>query len=333
MQTYANFTVGGALSVNCHGRYLGLGPLILSVRSLDVILADGSLVHTSPVEKPELFFACVGCYNAVAIIAQAELELEENIAVKRSHKKMARTEYANYFEQEVKNRKDILFHNGDLYPPQYKHIRAVSWSTTSEKVTRKTRLMPLAAAYPVERYFINAFSKNNFGKWRRQYLIDPLVFSFKKIHWRNYEAGYDVLELEPRSRKQSTYVLQEYFIGVDQFDTFCSLMSAIFRRHRVNVINVSVRHARADSGSLLAWATKEVFAFVVWYKQGTGKADKEKVGIWTRELIDAALSVEGSYYLPYQAHAMAAQFHQAYPQAVKLSGTLIINLTTHDFRI
>ena len=30
MQTYANFTVGGSLSVNVHGRYVGLGPLILS---------------------------------------------------------------------------------------------------------------------------------------------------------------------------------------------------------------------------------------------------------------------------------------------------------------
>ena len=27
MQTYANFTVGGSLSVNCHGRYMGLGPV------------------------------------------------------------------------------------------------------------------------------------------------------------------------------------------------------------------------------------------------------------------------------------------------------------------
>ena len=38
MQTYANFTVGGALSVNCHGRYIGLGAVILSVKSLEVIL-------------------------------------------------------------------------------------------------------------------------------------------------------------------------------------------------------------------------------------------------------------------------------------------------------
>ena len=28
MQTYANFTVGGSLSVNVHGRYIGHGPLI-----------------------------------------------------------------------------------------------------------------------------------------------------------------------------------------------------------------------------------------------------------------------------------------------------------------
>src|SRR6266404_2275168 len=41
MQSYANFTVGGSLSVNAHGRYVGLGPIILSVKSLKVVLADG----------------------------------------------------------------------------------------------------------------------------------------------------------------------------------------------------------------------------------------------------------------------------------------------------
>lgn len=42
MQTYANFTVGGSLGVNCHGRYVGLGPLVLSVRAIKVVLHDGS---------------------------------------------------------------------------------------------------------------------------------------------------------------------------------------------------------------------------------------------------------------------------------------------------
>jgi FAD/FMN-containing dehydrogenase len=109
--------------------------------------------------------------------------------------------------------------------------------------------------------------------------------------------------------------LQEYFVGIEKCDSFHTRMAEIFTRHRVNVINVSIRHAMPDSGSLLAWAKEEVFAFVVWYKQGTSEADKNKVSVWTRELIDAAISLNGSYYLPYQAHATAAQFHKAYPNA------------------
>jgi FAD/FMN-containing dehydrogenase/uncharacterized membrane protein YhaH (DUF805 family) len=318
MQTYANFTVGGALSVNCHGRYIGLGPLILSVRSLDVILATGELMHVSPTERADIFFACVGCYNAIAIIVNVTLELDENVVVKREQQKMKGHEYRQYFFDKIRENKAVVFHNGDIYPPLYKNIRGVTWAKTDEAPTVKTKLMPLAAAYPLERYFLGAFSKNAFGKWRREYLIDPLLYCFKKIHYRNYEAGYDVLELEPASRKQSTYVLQEYFVPVQQFDAFLVLMAEIFIRHNVNVINVSIRHAKADSGSLLAWAKEEVFAFVVYYKQNTDDAERGRVGVWTRELIDAALSVKGSFYLPYQPHATITQLHKAYPRAKEL---------------
>ena len=48
MQTYANFTVGGSLSVNVHGRYVGLGPLILSVRAIALVLATASVVRGEP---------------------------------------------------------------------------------------------------------------------------------------------------------------------------------------------------------------------------------------------------------------------------------------------
>ncbi len=318
MQTYANFTVGGSLSVNVHGRYIGLGPVILSVRAIELILANGGLKRASKEENSELFFACIGCYNSIGVIATVEFDLEENVAVKRIHKKMKRSEYAGYFKENIRDNKNVVFHNGDIYTPNYKNVRAVSWIKTEKKPNVKTRLMPLASSYPIERYFIGAFSKNNFGKWRREFLIDPLLYKAKKIHWRNYEAGYDVAELEPESRKDSTYVLQEYFVPVKYFDAFSEKMAEIFVKHNVNVINVSIRHALPDSGSLLAWAKEEVFAFVVWYKQDTTDSAKKKVGEWTRELIDAAILFEGSYYLPYQAHATKEQFHKAYPNAVKL---------------
>jgi FAD/FMN-containing dehydrogenase/uncharacterized membrane protein YhaH (DUF805 family) len=315
MQTYANFTVGGALSVNCHGRYIGLGPVILSINHIQAVLANGELIYASPNENSEIFYACIGCYNAVAIIATVEFQLEENLPVKRVSKKMKRADYNQFFSGHIGNNQDVVFHNADLYPPNFVNARAVSWVKSKEKPTVRTRLMPLSEAYPIERYFISAFSKSNFGKWRRQHIIDPILYSGKKVHWRNYEAGYDVAELEPASRIKSTYVLQEYFIPITSFNQFSSEMSEIFKRHQVNVINVSVRHAKKDPGSLLAWAREEVFAFVVWYKQGTSEDEKAKVAVWTRELIESAISFNGSYYLPYQLHATEDQFHRAYPEA------------------
>jgi hypothetical protein len=92
-------------------------------------------------------------------------------------------------------------------------------------------------------------------------------------------------------------------------------MRRVFQKHRAKVFNVSIRHALPDPGTLLAWAPEEVFALVVYYEQGTNQKSKTEVAEWTRELINEALSVKGRYYLPYQIHATAEQFHTAYPRA------------------
>lgn len=110
-------------------------------------------------------------------------------------------------------------------------------------------------------------------------------------------------------------MLREYFVPVERFDHFSKKMADIFKKHKVNVLNVSIRHALPDTGSLLAWANEEVFAFVVYYRQGTSEQDKQAVRAWSREMIDAVVSEGGTYYLPYQLHATSEQFHAAYPKA------------------
>ncbi|HLK17655.1 MAG TPA: FAD-dependent oxidoreductase, partial [Bryobacteraceae bacterium] len=81
MQTYANFTVGGSLSVNAHGRYVGEGPLIRSVRSLQVVLADGSTVDASPTHNAEVFYGVIGGYGGLGVITEVTLDLADDIRV------------------------------------------------------------------------------------------------------------------------------------------------------------------------------------------------------------------------------------------------------------
>lgn len=318
MQTYANFTVGGALSVNAHGRYIGLGPVAMSVRSIVLVLASGEMVEASPLLNPELFFAAIGGYGAIGIIAEAELALAENQRVERRHLKLPTKNYLSWFDANVRGRPDAVFHNADLYPPHYAKARAVTWVETDKPTTSPHRLQPLRELYALEKYFLWTVTEAPLGKSRREHLLDPLLYFRRKVHWRNYEAGYDVAELEPTGRERRTYVLQEYFVAPDRLMEFIPKMAAILGRHKVNAVNVSIRHALADPGTLMAWARGETFALVLYYKQRTRDNAREKVAVWTRELIDAVLECGGTYYLPYQLHATPAQFMQAYPRAGEL---------------
>jgi len=110
-------------------------------------------------------------------------------------------------------------------------------------------------------------------------------------------------------------VLQEYFIPVENFLPFAQEMARILRARGVNALNVSIRHSPADTESLMKWAPAEVFSFVLYYKQRTHNPASVAVGVWTRELIDAALANRGRYYLPYRLDATRAQFERAYPEA------------------
>jgi FAD/FMN-containing dehydrogenase len=315
MQTYANFTVGGTLSVNAHGRYVGLGPVIRSVRSLHVVLADGTLVEASPATHPEIFYGVIGGYGGIGVITDATLELADNVRVRRQHLVMPVSAYKAYFVQHVRDADGVIFHNADLYPPDFRTVNAVSYVETTAPVTIPERLQPPHQSYGRDRFMFSVISEWPFGKQFREHILDPLLFRTEPVSWRNYEASYDVAELEPSSRTQSTYVLQEYFVPVEHFDDFVPKMRSVFQHRRVNVINVSIRHAKPDPGSLLAWAPRETFAFVVYYKQGTSAAARRAVGEWTRELTDSVLSVGGSYYLPYQPQATREQFLRAYPRA------------------
>ena len=102
------------------------------------------------------------------------------------------------------------------------------------------------------------------------------------------------------------------------FARYARQMAEVIRKHGVEVLNVSVRHSPADPVALLPWAKEEVFSFVVYYKQRTNAGARQRIGDWTREMIDTALRFEGRYYLPYQLHATQAQFDKAYPEAAQL---------------
>jgi FAD/FMN-containing dehydrogenase len=317
MQSYSNFTVGGSVAVNCHGRYVGRGPIVNSIRALQLVTAAAEVLELDRSRNAELFRAVIGGYGGLGVVTEVELDLEPNARLERIVERVRLEDYAKYFRNRVLGDPRRVMHNADLSPPDFDSPLAVSWSATAKPVTEKQRLVPRGLRYGLEQDVIWAVSELPGGNSLRKKVVDPLLLDKPAVVWRNHEASLDTASLEPRSRKESTYLLQEYFIPVARFLPFARNMARILKRHSVNALNVSIRHSPADITSLLAWAPEEVFSFVLYYKQRSTRQASAAVQVWTRELIDAALKEGGRYYLPYRLHATREQFRRAYPGAAE----------------
>lgn len=318
MQSYSNFTIGGSISVNAHGRYVGHGPVCNSVSALQLILADGKIVETTPTSHPELFKAAIGGYGAIGVITEIELQLANNVRIERTIKEISLDDYVSFFNEHIKTDESCILHNADLIPPLFEQPIATTWHKTNKPLTEEERLIPRGKTYSVNQALLWSLTEIPSAENLHGSVIRPLRHSQPCIKWLNHEASLDVAELEPRSRKFSTYALQEYFIPPRHVPGFARAAVKILKKYDVDAVNISIRHSPADSISLLPWAKEEIFSFVLYYKQRTHTRARAKVGLWTRELVDTAISHQGRYYLPYQLHATLQQFNQAYPEAEKL---------------
>lgn len=319
MQSYSNFTVGGAVSVNAHGRYVGHGPVGHSVRALQLVLADGSVVEASRTSNTELFRAALGGYGAVGVITEIELDVAENVRIEREVRQVDLANYPQYLTTKVLADPRAILHNADLLPPEFDAPVAVTWlcATPDKALTERAPLIPRGMRYSLEQNAIWAMTELPGGPTLRK-AAHPLLTAKPAVKWLNHEASLDVAELEPRTRAMSTYVLQEYFVPEEHFLAFAKGMARILKANDVNALNVSIRHSPKDRDSSLPWAKEDVFSFVLYYKQRTWQSAQDEVAGWTRQLIDLVLQHGGRYYLPYQLHATKTQFEAAYPEAAAL---------------
>ena len=78
MQSNDDFSIGGSLSVNCHGWQFNRPPIDSTVESFHLMLADGKIVKCSRTENHELFSLVLGGYGLFGIILDADLDVVPN---------------------------------------------------------------------------------------------------------------------------------------------------------------------------------------------------------------------------------------------------------------
>jgi FAD/FMN-containing dehydrogenase len=114
MQSNHDFGVAATFSVNAHGWPVPYGPFGTTVRSLRLMLADGTLVNCSREENAELFALAMGGYGLFGVILDLEVDMVENLVLKPTFEVMPSRVFAARFMSAIDDDRDVRMAYGRL---------------------------------------------------------------------------------------------------------------------------------------------------------------------------------------------------------------------------
>lgn len=316
MQTNNDFTVGGSISVNCHGWQNDSAPISSTVESFRILTADGAIKNCSRTENPELFSLALGGYGLFGVILDVRLWVVPNEFYVAEAHRVRPTDYTRVYHALTHNRSDIGMAYGrvNIAPNAFMADGIVTLlkRQTTDRATANT----LQSVKPslLKRLVFRGQVGSSYGKNLRWWLEKTLGETEGKVLSRN-QIMHEASTLYANRDSASTEILHEYFIPSESFGDFVAKARAIFLKYRPELLNITVRNVEPDGDTFLKYANEECFGLVMLFHQGRDETSENAMRALSRELIDAALSSDGRYYLPYRLHATQEQFMKAYPQA------------------
>lgn len=319
MQSNNDFSVGGSISVNCHGWQANFPPIAYTVESLRLMKADGAIVRCSRDENAELFSLVLGGYGLFGIILDVELRVVPNERYRPEIEVLRAEQYVSGFAEKVTGAADAGLAYGRLcvVPGKGTFLREAILTIFRRAPCRKEEMPALRSPgyRGLRRQVYRAQIGSDTGKevrWRAEKTLSGLISKsfFSRNQLLNEEA-----EVYRETNADRTDILHEYFIPPHRVAAFLEQARAIIPKHHGDLLNVTIRNVLEDKDAFLRYADREMFAFVMLFSQLRTPEAEGQMEAMTQELIDAALESEGRFYLPYRLHATTAQFHKAYRQA------------------
>lgn len=317
MQSANVFSIGGTLACNAHGRDPNYGPIVETVRSLQVLNANGRLLTVDREHHPDLFSLVIGGYGLFGVILEVELEVTPNVLLQRRIDVVAYTDYPAHFRSAVSGNSQVALHSARLSIAPGNGFLSDLYAKSFKVVDSQAKTSPLNAEQNTsrDRFLMGLSRKFEWGKKLRWFLQRSLADNPNQevILTRNnaMRPSFDFLRYES---DHNTDILQEYFVPIDSFVPFVDALRKTILEYDVNLMHVTVRYVPSNDEAFLHYSPVDQLALVLYINIGLGEEEIAAASRWTRELVDAAHAHGGRYYLVYQGFPTREQSREAYPK-------------------
>ncbi|MGJ5617885.1 FAD-binding oxidoreductase [Sulfitobacter sp. MF3-043] len=316
MQSNNDFGVAATFCVNAHGWPVPFGPMGSTVKSIDLITPDGSLVTCSRTENSTLFDQSMGGYGLTGAIVSMVVEMEQNTRLKPSFTEMPAEDFGTAFIQALAD-PEVTMAYGRLNVSRaefFKHALMITYRATDDQSD-----LPAASGSgtmsKIASYVYRAQLGNERMKDLRWWFETDLGTSLGGGETtRNSLINEPVITLDDRDDTR-TDILHEYFVAPDRFPDFLTLCRDVIPSSYQEFLNVTLRFINTDKESWLSYATVPRIAAVMSFSQEMTARAEADMARMTRDLVDGIIAIGGAYYLPYRPHPTVAQLERAYPRA------------------
>jgi len=314
MQASNVFSVGGSLSVNCHGWDHTMGSLGNTVRSITIINANGERQVLRP--EDELFGYVLGGYGMFGVIVEAELQLTDNERLFEYAEKIELENYATHFNERILTNPHLRMHLCRLSLEPGRLLRegyAQSYSV-SDRGDASEHLVEEPDTGTSRDKILMQVARNSRaarGLWWKQEVKNMLKVSQGR---RNDVMRPPILAAFANNSKAKVEWLQEYFVSGEHLAEFIEFLGATLDRNDVALLNASIRFVKKDERAKLGYAVGgDRFAIVLFFTQALNKDEVQKTKNWVQAVVDKLTQIGGTFYLPYMHFATQEQFKQCYP--------------------
>jgi FAD/FMN-containing dehydrogenase len=305
-----DLAIGGAVSVNVHGRGLTFGPFVDDVESLVLVGPDGTVHTCSREEDADLFRLVCGGYGLFGVVYSAKLRLDRRRKVERVVRLASADELMPLFEQRIGE--------GFLYGDFQFEIDPASRGFLQNGVFSCYRPVPdetpLAAATKLTAEDWNALlhlahtdKSRAFELYTAHYLATSgQVYSSDRHQLATYVPGYHW--------SGSSEMISELYVPRPLLADFLGAAARELRALEADIVYGTVRLIERDDETVLAWAREPWACVVLNLHVEHTRSGVEEAAAAFRRLIDLALERGGSFYLTYHRWATQRQLLTAYPQ-------------------
>ncbi|MEM6406972.1 MAG: FAD-binding oxidoreductase [Pseudomonadota bacterium] len=314
MQSNNDFGVAATFSVNAHGWPVPFGPMGHTVRSIQIMLADGQLVTASREENADIFLSAMGGYGLIGIITEMEIDMVPNARLEPTYQMVEPLNFGPEFVRAIKGITGVQMAYGRMDISK-DHFLEEAMMITYRPTADQSDLPPAPGSGWLSRRARDIFRAQlgsdiaKHGRWWFESSLGPRIGGGETT--RNTLLNEPVITLDDRDPTR-TDILHEYFIAPENFGAFIAACRDIIPSSYQELLNITLRYVQPDSQAWLGYAPVERIAAVMLFSQEKSLRAEEDAKRMTQALIDAAIRLGGTYYLPYRLHARPDQIAAGY---------------------